>query len=87
MKTLINNLVVTALVAAYQAAKRLSLIFALSGYEIDQIECWNDRSLKLRMYVGIQDGLRGNVTMPLRAAIEVRVGGEFLIINGKIVLR
>lgn len=84
---IINNLKIAAMVAAYQAAKRLSLVFALSGYEIDQIECWNDRSLKLRMYVGIQDGLRAHVTMPLRAAIETRVGGDFLIIGGKIVLR
>jgi hypothetical protein len=84
---IINNVVLVGLVAAYLAATRLSLMFALTGWEIDQYECWNDRSFKLRSFVGIQDLIREKATKPLRAAMEARVGGEFLLINGKIVLR
>jgi hypothetical protein len=86
MKTLINTTTIVALFAAYQAAKRLSSAFALTGWEIEQYECWNDRSFKLRLFVGIQDLIREKATKPLRAAIEARVG-DFFILGGKIVLR
>lgn len=83
--TSINNSIIMALVVLIAAAKRLSLAFALTGWEIEQFECWNNRSLKLRLFVGIQDGLRAHVTTPARLMIERKLGYKVLVIGYTVV--
>ena len=84
--TSINNSIIMALVAAYQAAKSARGVFALSGWEIDQFECWGSSTPKVLVYMAMQEFILQQSIKPLRAAIEARVGGGFLVIGGKIVL-
>lgn len=84
--TSINKIALTVLIAAYQAAKSVRGAFALSGYEIQEFECWGSSTFKVTAYMAMQEFTLRKAINPLSKAIEGRVGGDFLLIGGKIVL-
>lgn len=81
-----KNIALIVLIAAYQAAKSARVTFALTGYEIQEFECWGTSTFKVRAYLAMQEFILQKAIKPLNAAIEGRVGGDFLVIGGKIVL-